>query len=298
MGWSCLAAGPQRPEQASRLVCHDPAARRPRSASWSRAALFAFFVANLSAEDFFDWGWRYPFFVAFAINVVALFARLRMVVTPQYTKLFESQELQPTTVCGHGAARVATSFSEPSRRSRASHCSTWSPCFRCPGCSCSRDQMPSRFLVIEMIGARRSAFVAIVVSGLLADRVGRRNASRGDRGRHCRVQRLLRPNFSMAAPSARPCSWCSASSCWAFPSASRPGAVASNFSKKYPLHRLGPDLRSRLAVRCRVSRRSSALLLSSQFRADLRRRLPLSGAVCTLLALWISGQLKPLGANE
>ena len=41
------------------------------------SALFAFFAGNLSADDFFDWGWRYPFFVAFAINVVALFARLR-----------------------------------------------------------------------------------------------------------------------------------------------------------------------------------------------------------------------------
>ena len=40
--------------------------------------------------DFLDWGWRYPFFVAFAINVVALFARLRIVVTPEYTQLFES----------------------------------------------------------------------------------------------------------------------------------------------------------------------------------------------------------------
>ena len=36
-----------------------------------------------SEEDFLDWGWRYPFFVAFAINVVALFARLRMVATPE-----------------------------------------------------------------------------------------------------------------------------------------------------------------------------------------------------------------------
>ena len=50
------------------------------------SALFAFFVGNLSAEDFLDWGWRYPFFVAFAINVVALFARLRIVVTPEYTR--------------------------------------------------------------------------------------------------------------------------------------------------------------------------------------------------------------------
>ena len=48
------------------------------------SALFAYFAGNLSADDFLDWGWRYPFFVAFAINVVALFARLRMVVTPEY----------------------------------------------------------------------------------------------------------------------------------------------------------------------------------------------------------------------
>ncbi|MGT2466091.1 MFS transporter [Mesorhizobium atlanticum] len=51
------------------------------------SSLFAFFVANLSADDFFAWGWRYPFFVAFAINVVALFARLRIVVTPEFSKL-------------------------------------------------------------------------------------------------------------------------------------------------------------------------------------------------------------------
>ena len=62
------------------------------------STLFAFFVVNLSAEDFFGWGWRYPFFVAFAINVVALFARLRLVVTPEFARLFESGELQPTRV--------------------------------------------------------------------------------------------------------------------------------------------------------------------------------------------------------
>ena len=41
------------------------------------AGLFAFFMSNLSPEDFLSWGWRYPVFVAFTINVVALFARLR-----------------------------------------------------------------------------------------------------------------------------------------------------------------------------------------------------------------------------
>jgi MFS family permease len=31
-------------------------------------SLFAYLLSNLSPEDFLDWGWRYPFYVAFAIN--------------------------------------------------------------------------------------------------------------------------------------------------------------------------------------------------------------------------------------
>ena len=62
------------------------------------SALFAYIIANLSTADFLDWGWRYPFFVAFAINVVAMFARLRIVVTPEYVKLFASRELQPSGI--------------------------------------------------------------------------------------------------------------------------------------------------------------------------------------------------------
>jgi MFS family permease len=54
------------------------------------SSLFAFFISSLSANDFLEWGWRYPFFVAFAINVVALFARLRIVATPEYSQLFDS----------------------------------------------------------------------------------------------------------------------------------------------------------------------------------------------------------------
>ena len=48
------------------------------------AALFAFLYSSLSNADFYDWGWRYPFFAAFAIDVVALFSRLRIVVTHEY----------------------------------------------------------------------------------------------------------------------------------------------------------------------------------------------------------------------
>ena len=44
------------------------------------ASLFSYMLSTLSEQDFLEWGWRYPFYLAFAINVVALFARLRRLV--------------------------------------------------------------------------------------------------------------------------------------------------------------------------------------------------------------------------
>lgn len=62
------------------------------------ASLFAYLYGSLSTAEFLDWGWRYPFFVAFAINVVALFARLRLVVGQSYAELLQQRELQPVSV--------------------------------------------------------------------------------------------------------------------------------------------------------------------------------------------------------
>ncbi|WP_425453102.1 MFS transporter [Bosea caraganae] len=137
------------------------------------SALFAFFVGNLSADDFLSWGWRYPFFVAFAINVVALFARLRMVVTPDYQKLFETRDLQPEriseTLRAEGRYVVIGAFA-PLASFAMFHMVTvfplsWVFLFTKEG--------PARFLVIEAIGAVFGT-VAIVASGLIADRIGRR----------------------------------------------------------------------------------------------------------------------------
>ncbi|WP_223826305.1 MFS transporter [Spongiibacter pelagi] len=58
-------------------------------------ALFFYLIKSTSTEDFQAWAWRYPFFVAFAINVVALFARLRLVLTEEYTQALEESELEP-----------------------------------------------------------------------------------------------------------------------------------------------------------------------------------------------------------
>jgi MFS family permease len=45
------------------------------------AGAYAAFGAVLEPSDFLDWGWRYPFVVAIPVNIVALFADLRLLTT-------------------------------------------------------------------------------------------------------------------------------------------------------------------------------------------------------------------------
>jgi MFS family permease len=138
------------------------------------AALFLFLHSQLSTEDFLGWGWRYPFFVAFAINVVALFARLRLVVTEEYTVALEERELEPisTLAMFHaqgynlfiGAFAALASFA-------LFHLVT---VFPLSWIALSRSQDISNVLTVQLIGAAL-AIVAMLASGLLADRFGRRN---------------------------------------------------------------------------------------------------------------------------
>ncbi len=137
------------------------------------SGLFAFFVAALPTEDFFSWGWRYPFFVAFAINVVALFARLRLVVTPEFEEMYAKRELEPApvveTVQSQWKAIWLGSF-VPLASFALFHMVTvfplsWVVLFT--------REAPGRFLVVEVIGAI-IGIGAMLVSGLLADRFGRR----------------------------------------------------------------------------------------------------------------------------
>jgi MFS family permease len=137
------------------------------------SALFASFKLSLSPEDFGSWGWRYPFFVAFAINVVALFARLRIVVAPEYEKLFEVGDLQPSpvpeTVKAEGRNIVIGAFA-PLASFALFHTVT---VFPLSWVFLFTRQDPARFLVIEIAGAVLGT-AAILLSGVLADRLGRR----------------------------------------------------------------------------------------------------------------------------
>ncbi|MEG3151903.1 MFS transporter [Sphingomonas sp. ZT3P38] len=137
------------------------------------AGLFAFFLSTLSTADFLSWGWRYPFFVAFAINVVALFARLRLVATPEFQHLFESRELQPApfweTVRLEGRTIALGAFA-PLASFALFHLVT---VFPLSWVTLKTGEPAERFLIIEIIGAV-ICVLAMLASGVIADRVGRR----------------------------------------------------------------------------------------------------------------------------
>lgn len=137
------------------------------------AALFSFLYSNLSLEDFLSWGWRYPFFVALAVNVVALFARLRLVVTEEFEELFNERELMPADtreffrsqgwVVVMGAFGALASYA-------LFHLVT---VFPLSWILLYSRQSVSQFLVVEIVGAFVGAG-GIIASGLLADVIGRR----------------------------------------------------------------------------------------------------------------------------
>ncbi|MCW2763500.1 MAG: putative rane transport protein family [Marmoricola sp.] len=137
------------------------------------AGLFAYLLLNLSSDDFLVWGWRYPFYVAFAINVVALFARLRLVSTPEYARLLDERELEPTNVIELtktqgsnvliGALAALASYA-------LFHLVT---VFPLSWIQLYENRPVADFLIVQMCGGGL-AIVGVLLSGIIADKVGRR----------------------------------------------------------------------------------------------------------------------------
>lgn len=141
-------------------------------------SLFAYMLSNLTTDDFLDWGWRYPFYVAFAINVVALFARLRLVSTNEYARLLDERELEPTNAIEMtksqgrnliiGALAALASYA-------LFHLVT---VFPLSWITLYSMRSTSDFLMIQVIGAGLMA-LGVIASGLIADRIGRRTTLGG-----------------------------------------------------------------------------------------------------------------------
>jgi MFS family permease len=137
------------------------------------SGLYLLLYATLSQEDFLSWGWRYPFFCAFAINVVALFARLRLVVTHEFDQLLTERELEPATsrdvLQSQGYNVILGAFGALASYALF-HVVT---VFPLSWIVLYSKQSVTAFLAIQIIAAILGAG-GVVASGLIADRIGRR----------------------------------------------------------------------------------------------------------------------------
>jgi len=138
------------------------------------ASLFCYLSSDMSTDEFLDWGWRFPFFIAILFNTGALYFRLRLLSTPEFSRLIEAKDLQPCNVLelastqkhnlmiGALAALASYALFHLVTVFPLSWISIYSP------------RSAINFLGIEMVGALFAA-VGIACSGLIADKYGRRN---------------------------------------------------------------------------------------------------------------------------
>ena len=137
-------------------------------------ALFLFLYTRLDAADFVDWGWRFPFFVALAINVVALFARLRLVMDNDFSRLLEERELNPIgtlDMIRTQGKHIATGAFAALASYALFHLVTLFPL---SWLVLNHEQSVAQVLSVELVGGV-IAILAMLYSARLAARFGRRH---------------------------------------------------------------------------------------------------------------------------
>jgi MFS family permease len=253
------------------------------------SALFSFLYSSLSSDDFLEWGWRYPFYVAFAINVVALFARLRLVTTHEYAKLLDERELEPASVVeiarNQGSTVLIGAFA-----SLASYALfhivtvfplSWIKLY-------SHQSIPE-FLGVQMLGAVLGA-IGIIISGKVADRFGRRTTL-GSLAAMIAVFSGFAPTLLDGGLIGQDLFMIVGFSLLGLSYGQAAGAVNSNFEPRYRY--TGAALTSDLAWLIGAAFAPLvALGLSANFGLAYVSVYLLSGAACTLAALSFNRSLK------
>ncbi|NKJ02046.1 MFS family permease [Novosphingobium sp. SG707] len=249
------------------------------------SGVYAYLLYTLKPADFLDWGWRYTFFVAFVINVVALFARLRLISTPEFEALYENRELQPSYVGDlfrEEWRTVLLGAFAPLASFALFHLVT---VFPLSWITLSTGESPIRFLIIEMVGAV-VGIGAVMVSGMIADRVGRRMLL-GSSAAAIAIYSGFAPQLLGRGPSGE----------WtymilgfvllglAFGQSS--GAVNGSFSSRHRYTGAGTTATASWFIGAAFAP-LAALFLASHFGLLAVGAYLLSGAVCTLLALGLN----------
>lgn len=168
---------------SSLLALHSPPDKTGRYATLPQigaplglilaASLYLFLMVSLSEEDFLAFGWRYPFFVTFAINVVALFARLRLTESEEFQQLFTETELAPQrtlTVIREEWQQIIIGAFTPLASLALFHMVT---VFPLSWIALNDPDHLVLFIIIEIVAAS-FGLAAILASGPIADRIGRR----------------------------------------------------------------------------------------------------------------------------
>ncbi|MBS0419289.1 MAG: MFS transporter [Proteobacteria bacterium] len=253
------------------------------------SGLFAFLYSSLSLDDFLEWGWRYPFYVAFAINVVALFARLRLVTTHEYAKLLDERELEPASVVEiartQGSTVIIGAFAALASYALF-HLVTvfplsWIKLY-------SHQSIPG-FLGVQMLGAALAG-VGIIISGRIADRHGRRRTL-GTLAIVIAVFSGFAPTLLNGGPLGQDLFIIVGFSLLGLSYGQAAGAVNSNFEARYRY--TGAALTSDLAWLIGAAFAPLvALGLSAHFGLAYVSVYLLSGAACTLAALSFNRSLK------
>jgi MFS family permease len=252
------------------------------------SSMFAFFVASLPSEDFLSWGWRFPFFVAFAINVVALFARLRLVESPDFIRLFESRDLQPepamVTIREEGRTILIGALA-PLASFALFHMVT---VFPLSYVMLNTPERPASFLIIET-GAAIVGVLAIILSGYMADRFGRR-AVLGASAAAIAAFSGFAPQMLGMGTGGEVAFMTIGFIILGISFGQSSGAVASSFSSQ---HRYtGSALTSDIAWLVGAAFAPLiALQLATKFGLIASGAYLLSGAVLTLVALWWNREL-------
>ncbi|MEN3792498.1 MFS transporter [Fulvimarina sp. MAC3] len=246
------------------------------------SGLFAFFQGFLPDEEFMSWGWQFPFFVAFAINVVALFSRLRIVATPEYVHQFERRELQASrvreTVKAYGKVIIVGAFA-PLASFAMFHMVT---VFPLSWVELYTSESVTRFLIIESVGAAVCA-LSVVASGMLADKYGRRNLL-GTTALLIAVFSGFAPSMLAQGEAGEVVYMISGFIILGLSFGQCSGAVASNFPTRYRY--TGSALVSDLAWLFGAGLSPFvALYLTEHLGLIAAGAYLLSGALCTLLAL-------------
>jgi MFS family permease len=258
------------------------------------AGLFAYLWASLTYGEFFSWGWRYPFFAAFAVNVVALFARLRLVVSPEYTTEFKQRDLVPSSLGNLVRTQgrfVALGAFAPLASYALFNLVTL---FALSWALLYTRQSPTHFLVVQIIGAL-VAIPCMLISGRIADKLGRRITL----GLFATLIAVYSGWTAVLLSGDDFESYLFIIIGFAllgFSHAQSSGAVAASFRRefRYSGAQFSADLSWLLGAGFAPL---VALVLASYLGVGYVGLYLLSGAFCTLAALWISRKLGGLPNN-